>query len=124
MSQEIKYSEDSRILIRTFRGRVEFRNVLASWVELVRENKLDPPLIGVLNDFTYADLIMDRNELGILMDFFTTHKSIFSRITLAVVMIRPENIVLPVIASQNFPDFRIQAFSTIPAAEDWIRINA
>lgn len=122
MTHELSYSKDSKILIRTFTGKVGFRDVLKNWEELVREKRLDPPLIGVLNDFTSAKLEMDRNNLEVLMNYFKNNARVFGRIKLAVVMTRPENIVLPIIASQHFPQFQIRAFSTFEAAEIWLRL--
>ncbi len=118
---QISYSEDSKILIRSFKGRVSFADVMESWKELVGSDRIGPQVIGILNDFTYAELLMDREELPQLMDFFQEHSEIFQRVKLAVVMLRPENIVLPVIASRNYPQFRIEAFSSLETAEDWIR---
>jgi hypothetical protein len=123
MSYEYKHSPDSKILIRTAKGKVSFSEVLASWDDLVRNKKLDPPVMGVLNDFTYAEIMMDRDTLDQLMVYFQSHPKIFERIKMAVVMILPENIVLPVLASQNYPQFKIRAFSTVPAAEKWLRLN-
>ena len=121
MQYEFEYSSDSKILIRSFKGKISFKEVLEYWDDLIWNKKMDPPLIGVLNDFTYAELMMDRENLDHLMGYFESHMKIFKRIKIAVVMIRPENIVLPVLASQNYPQFKIQAFSTVTAAEEWLR---
>jgi hypothetical protein len=94
---------------------------MESWHDLIRDNKIEPQIIGILNDFTYAELLMDRENLIQLMAFFQSHSEIFERIRIAVVMVIPENIVLPVLAGQNYPQFKIEAFSTLDAAEKWLR---
>ena len=121
MVYDIVYSEDSSILIRTFKGTVRFTEVIESWNYLVRSDMVEPGVIGILNDFTNAELEMDRKNLDHLMDFFQSYEEIFTRIKLAVVMVTPKNIILPILASQHFPQFRIRAFSTSAAAEKWIR---
>jgi hypothetical protein len=121
MAHNISYSEDKKILIRTFKGKVSFAEVLASWQDLVHENRIGEEILGILNDFTYAELMMDRDNLEQLMSFFMSRADIFERIRLAVVMMLPENIVLPVLASQRYPQFKIEAFSTLDAAEAWLR---
>ena len=121
MVYDITYSSDSRILIRTFKGRIRFSEVFESWDYLVRNDKIGPEVIGILNDFIYAELIMSRDDLVQLMSYFQENSEIFERIKLAVVMMSPESIVLPVIASQNYPQFKIEAFSTLDAAEKWLR---
>jgi len=121
MVYDVTYSSDSRILIRTFKGRIRFSDVFESWDYLVRNDKIGPEVIGILNDFIYAELIMNRDNLVQLMSYFQENSEIFERIKLAVVMMSPESIVLPVIASQNYPQFKIEAFSTLDAAEKWLR---
>ena len=121
MEYDVTYSSDSKILIRTFKGRISFSDVLESWDFLVRNDRIGPEVTGILNDFIYAELLMDRENLDQLMAYFQDHAEIFERIKLAVVMIMPENIVLPVLASQYYPQFKIEAFSTIEAAEKWLR---
>jgi hypothetical protein len=123
MAYKIEYSSDSKILIRSFKGSVSFEEMLNSCDELVRNHKLDPPVIGVLDDFIYAELLMNRENLAELMNLFQEHLEIFERIKLAVVMVIPENIVFPVLASQNYPQFKIEAFSTVEAAERWLRAD-
>ena len=123
MEYILEYRSDSKILYRKFQGKVTFEEVMESWKDLVRNNKIGPQVIGILNDFTFAELIMDRENLAELMAFFQSHNEIFERIKLAVVMIIPETIVLPVLASQNYPQFKIEAFSTVEAAEKWLRTD-
>ena len=121
MAYEYKYSSDSTVITKFFKGTIYFEELFEAWEELIHENKLDLPVTGILNDFTYAEVIMDRDKLGKLMDYFNARPDIFERIKIAVVMILPENIVYPVLASQNYPQFKIQAFSTVPAAEEWLK---
>lgn len=123
MEYILEYRSDSKILYRKFQGKVTFEEVMESWKDLVRNNKIGLQVIGILNDFTFAELIMDRENLAELMAFFQSHNEIFERIKLAVVMIIPETIVLPVLASQNYPQFKIEAFSTVEAAERWLRTD-
>lgn len=123
MDHKLEYSSDSKILYRKFQGTVTFEEIMDSWQDLIRNDKIGPQIIGVLNDFTYAELIMDRENLGKLMAFFQKHDEVFERIKLAVVMIIPENIVLPVLASQQYPQFKIEAFSTVESAERWLRAD-
>lgn len=121
MVHQISYSDDRKILIRTFKGKISFDEVLASWQDLVDHNRINEEVLGILNDFIYAELMMNRDHLDRLMAFFMSRSEIFERIRLAVVMTLPENIVLPVLASQNYPQFKIEAFSTLEAAETWLR---
>ena len=59
-------------------------------------------------------------ELKQLLNFFKQNSHIFKKLKLAVVMTTPKNTVFPVLA-QNISNFNIKVFSTIKAAEDWIK---
>jgi hypothetical protein len=91
----LSYTDDGKILIRMFKGKITFAEVMESWHDLIHSDKIGHRIMGILNDFTYAELLMDRHNLDQLMAFFMNHSEIFERIRLAVVMILPENIVLP-----------------------------
>ncbi|MFC2115022.1 hypothetical protein ACFLTU_01005 [Bacteroidota bacterium] len=121
MGHEIKYSDDSKILVRNFQGQVSFEEVMESWTNIVDNEMLLPPVVGVLNDFTDAYLQMNQENLEQMMSYFKKHNKVFQRLRLAMVTVTPENIVIPILARNNFPQFMIQAFSTVEAAENWIR---
>ena len=123
MLPDVKYSDDLKILIRTFTGEVNFQEVMESWKWLIRNDMIGDDLIGILNDFTEANLKMDNENLEHLMLFFNEYSSIFKRIKLAVVMTLPANIILPILASRKYPQYKIQAFSTLDAARDWLKMT-
>jgi len=123
MKPEIKYSDDLKIMYRTFAGEVNFTEVMESWKWLIRNDMIGNDLIGILNDFSKAELKMDRKNLEHLMFLFKEYSTIFTRIKLAVVMTLPENIILPILASREYPQFKNQAFSTLEAAHNWLRMT-
>jgi len=123
MKPEIKYSDDLKIMYRTFAGEVNFTEVMESWKWLIRNDMIGNDLIGILNDFSKAELKMDRRTWKHLMFLFKEYSTIFTRIKLAVVMTLPENIILPILASREYPQFKNQAFSTLEAAHNWLRMT-
>ena len=123
MLPDVKYSDDLKILHRTFTGEVNFQEVMESWKWLIRNDMIGDDLIGILNDFTEANLKMDNENLEHLMLFFNEYSSIFKRIKLAVVMTLPVNIILPILANRKYPQYKIQAFSTLDAAKDWLKMT-
>jgi len=123
MVHQLSYIENGSILIRNFHGTVQFSEIMESWIELIGHQKITDEIKGILNDFTGAELQMNINNLDQLMSTFMQYPDIFERIKLAVLMDTPKKIVLPILAEQKYPQFRIKAFSTYEAAIEWIKEN-
>ena len=123
MEYEIQHSPGAKILIRKFFGETGFDQVMESWEQLIREKMIGENISGILNDFTEAKLEMNPGNLDSLMEFFKEYPGIFERIKLAVVMTLPDNIVLPILANRKYPQYKIQAFSTLSAARQWLETD-
>jgi hypothetical protein len=123
MPFEIQYIHDDRIIIRKFAGEISFKEVMESWTHLISNELISPECIGIINDFTEAKLQMQMNNLDKLFDFFLTYYDVFKKIKLAVIMNTPAETVLPILAKEEHPQFKIQAFCTFDAAEKWVLKN-
>ena len=116
---EVEYYEDKKYLTRKFKGSLTIEDIIESW-EFIIESKLKMQKFdGIINDFSNADLKMNINDLEKLLNLFKQNFEIFRDLKLAVVMTSPENIVFPVLAEKESP-FKIKAFSTFKAAEEWM----
>lgn len=59
-------------------------------------------------------------ELRILFEFLEDNLKDLQRIKLAVISLKPDGVVIPTIAQNEFPKFNIRPFSTIGATKHWI----
>lgn len=121
MQYNIKYIEGGIILYRKLEGQLSFHNIFESWKYIVDNNLIKNEIIGVLNDFSCAKLVMNLENLKELINYFKEHSYIFNRIKLAVISHDPQTTVFPVFAENYYPEFRIKAFSTSDAAILWLK---
>ncbi len=116
---EYDYDKENEIISRCFHGNVFLENNIESWDELLSEYDLSK-IKGIINDFSEANMQMEINEISTLLKFLNNKLKNLSQIKIAVVSIKPEIIVFPTLAANNFPLLNIRPFSTVEGARNWI----
>ena len=113
------YDKNNRIISRCFCGDVHLENNIESWKELLSDYDLSK-MNGVINDFSEANMLMAIDEINTLLEFLNDNLKNLPNIKLAVVSQKPEIVVFPTIAANDFPLLNIRPFSTIEGARIWI----
>lgn len=119
MENKIEYKEENGYLLRTFRGIFHIDEIMESWEYLINHKLKENKYIGILNDFSCAQLKMEMEDLDKILALFKDNTHIFENLKLAVIMTRPDNIVFPLFA-KNTSTFNIGAFTTLEGAKNWI----
>lgn len=117
----IRYTDDDKILVREARGRVTFPDIYKSWQELITSGRLNDSLIGIINDFRELELDVTINDVNDILELIDENFDFFKNIKIAVVVDSYKNIVFPMIVEKISKKARIKPFSTIEAAEDWVK---
>lgn len=120
MACKVEYSEENNYLIRTFHGSICSSEILSTWIETIEKKLRSNKFIGVINDFSDAELKMEPKDLDQLMSLFKENNKIFRNLKLAAITTSPENVVFPILAQSKSP-FNIKAFSTLEGAKAWMR---
>lgn len=107
------------ILVRDFIGEVSVKEIIESWEYLIENQLIQDTTKGVINNLQGCDLCMDMDSFQILISFLKKHEHL-TRIKLAVICDKPENIVFPALGERKEPELHIKPFSTMDAAVDWI----
>lgn len=116
---EYTYDEKNKIITRCFCGEVRLQDNIDSWDELFSEYDFTS-IRGVINDFSEAEMRMEIDEISTLLKYLSEHLSNLPNIKLPVIALKPEIIVFPSIAANDFPNLNIKPFSTIEGALSWI----
>ena len=119
MENKIEYIDEDNYLIRNFYGIFHANEIIESWEYLIRTKLKENKYIGILNDFTHANLKMELEDLEQILGLFKKNMHIFKDLKLAVIMTTPDNIIFPVFAKETSL-FTISAFTTLEAAKKWI----
>ncbi len=116
---EYDYDKESETIFRCLCGDVFLENNIETWNELFSKYDLSK-IKGIINDFSNANMRMEISEISTLLEFLNSKLKNLPHLKIAVLSIKPEIVVFPTLAANNFPLLNIRPFSTIEAAKMWI----
>ena len=119
-SIEYKNKEDLTILTRIFKGIVNMTDVLASWNDVIKNRMLTQNHKGVISDYREATLQVEAEDLVELAKFFSENINVFRDLKLATVIDSPK-ITIPMLFKMSNPEIISYYFSTLEAANNWIK---
>jgi hypothetical protein len=107
------------ILIRDFVGKVDVKEIIASWEYLIENKLIKYSIKGVINNLTRCDLLIDMESFKTLIDFLKK-QDYLKGIKLAVICTNPVAIVFPTLGEYREPGLKIKPFTTMDAAVSWV----
>ena len=108
-----------QIVIRTFKGRIELKDILDSWKAFKTHPFRTDKTIGMITDLTNCDLILDILEFQKLMKYLKT-QDYLKHIKIAVLTDSPKTIVFPMLGENTEKSLSIKPFCVINNAVNWI----
>ena len=115
---KILQKDDSKIILREFSGVVSLDDLIKSF-QFIKENLLDETVIGLVSEFSKADIGMKLSELDQVMDFLNNNLELMV-LPHAVIVDTPEKTIFPFAAMTKSQSLCIHPFSTIEAGFAWI----
>ena len=107
------------ILVRKFSGEVEVDSIIESWKFLIENNLIKKTHLGVINDLTNCELLMNNKGFSTLTDYLI-NQEILKPLKLAVICNSPNKIIFPILGEKDVKELKIKPFYTLEAAVDWI----
>lgn len=114
----IERFEGHEYILRIFKGTVKVEDVFDSFEYIVSSKMISPLCKGILTDFRDCTLDFEKLKFKNLIEY-VRGSSALKGVRIAVVVDTSQNIVFPMIAS-NEKGMVVQPFSTIEAAQKWI----
>ncbi len=114
-----KNAGNNKILIRSFKGYTTREEIILSWHEMVDQNMIKPGYIGIISDYTDAQLKIKVDDLKSFIQFFKNHKHVFSGFKIAQV-ISNQGVVFPIDFEDEEHNFKSRSFLTLEEAKHWI----
>ncbi|MDA3952828.1 MAG: hypothetical protein PF485_04220 [Bacteroidales bacterium] len=119
MSYTVDYSEEKNYLIRKFQGKLNPNDIKSTWEYLIEEKLKKHRYIGVISDYTNAELNMELDDFDHLLVLLKKNSELLENFKIVVVMNSPINSVFPLF-SLRYSQFDIKSFSTVEAAKIWM----
>ena len=119
----VKYSyidcNDSRILLREFKGEVSIDDVIVSFEEILEKEMLSGNTLGLITDLRGVKIEVNPKVFKKISGFLKANPDIY-KYKLAVVTDSPKQVVLATIASKVNSRLKIKPFSTFEASVKWM----
>lgn len=122
MKNNIEYTFEDSIIIRTFYGDVTIEELISS-LEFMIKNNFFTNKKGIISDFSKANFLVNQEDLLLLKGLFLKHYTILGKIRFAQIINTPKIAHTMLFESKN-SDVRTRSFSTIQAARTWVIFNS
>jgi len=119
----VKYSyidcQNSRILLREFKGEISIDDVINSLKEILEKDMLSGDTIGVVTDLRSVKIDVNPRVFKKISGFLKANPEMY-KYKLAAVTDSPKQVVLVTIASKVSSKLKIKPFSTLEASLKWM----
>lgn len=120
---EKRFDPDKNILYVTSKGNIEVEGMMRG-IEFIGQEKSLPRNLKILEDATEAKVAYSHSEIEIIMRSLMKAIDHFESLRHAVVLTDPANTAFAILASLMIskPNYSLQVFSTLKAAEHWLEL--
>lgn len=122
MKVEITYKYDSTtgIFHKIHRGDVSFDDIINSWNELIGKNTIPDGTCRFLLDYLKSRYLPAEHGVTDLVKFYKAYDHIFANSKIAVLMDKPDQIIIPILMDYELPTISFKPFCTYDAAISWL----
>lgn len=119
MKYEVTYRDYDIFLIRTFRGVITMDDILSTWEHIFTKNLITEKHRGVITDYRNCIPEVDIEDTREFENFFKLNFKNFKGLKIAAVIDSPK-IAIAMILKNNIPNIKLESFSTMRGAKNWI----
>ena len=120
---DYKYDQENRIFHKIYTGEVTFESLISSWEETLKNNEIPFGVKKFIIDYREADILFDHKKSKDIAEFYSQHDDVFGRSRIALVMVKPEHVIFPMIVESEDINFIVKPFYTIEAALKWLNAD-
>ena len=120
---EYKYDEVEKIFYKVYSGDIYFDDLTSSWEETLKNKEVPSGVKKFIIDYREANIIFGHKKAKDIAEFYRLHDDIFSGSKIAMVMVKPEQVIFPMIVESEGINFSLKPFYTIEAALKWLNAD-
>ncbi|QIA09007.1 hypothetical protein [Draconibacterium halophilum] len=117
---KFKYEYKDRIVFKYYFGLVTVEDVRESWLSAINQNLFPDDVIGFVLDYRKAKFDIAPGRHNEIPEFYHQHPEVFEGTRVAIVTVRPEDVVYPMLIRMKDKGYQSIPFSTIEAAINWV----
>ncbi|UII33138.1 hypothetical protein LVD17_04765 [Fulvivirga ulvae] len=115
------YDAESKIFYKYYYGDIEYIDLIEDWSKLIAENKIPKGVKKFILDYRKANLLTPPHMAMEIANFYKENISWFHHAKVALIMQKPEQVVIPILANEECSDeLEFRPFYTLEAAFSWV----
>lgn len=115
------YDPGTGIFRKIHFGDIVFEDVINSWNEIIGENAIPDGTSRFILDYINATFLTDNNGTTQLVKFYKAYSHIFSGSKIALIMNKPDQVILPILVDQEVSGISFKPFCTYEGAIEWLK---
>ena len=116
-----KYEYKNRIVFKHYFGLITVEDVAETWLKAIEQNLFPDDTIGFILDYRKAQFDIEPGRHIEIPEFYQQHPDVFNGKRIAIVTVRPTDVVYPLLIQVQDKGYKSMPFSTMEAAIDWVK---
>ncbi len=117
---DYRFDRLTGIFFKVYHGKISFKDLKNSWEHAFKTHIIPNHITGFVLDYRDADMNMTPEESKDISSFYQDHIDVFRNKKVALVMVKPNQVIFPMLVGANAVGYVTRAFYTIEAAVDWV----
>lgn len=122
-SYSIQVDQKDKIVYREFYGDLIIEEIGESWKEVLNNPDFGKKGFNLLSDYTKSTLQISASSLDSVLNFYNSHKDIFTGKKHAVIVSKPRQTAFSILFQQqhNHDIMAFNVFDDISSAKEWLK---
>lgn len=122
MGDKFKYHFDSTsgILFKTYYGLISIEDIESSWEYAFKNDLIPNEKKGFILDYRESGFDITPKQSTAIADFYKKHLDVFGGYRIAILIEKPNDIVIPTLVELQDEGYSSKPFSTLKAAINWV----
>ncbi len=117
---EFKFDKEKSIFFKVYSGDIYFDDFRSSWENAIKNNLISPGVKNFIIDYKDATIMFDHSRVKDIVIFYTKYNDIFSNSKIALIMVKPEHVIFPMMVESEGVNFMVKPFYTVEGALKWL----
>ncbi len=118
---KVKYEFKDGIVFKNYLGMVTIEDVINTWIDAIEQNSFPIDTIGFVLDYRNAQFDIKPGRHIEIPEFYQQYPDVFYGRRIAIITVRPEDVVYPMLIRTQDKGYESMPFSTMEAAVDWVK---
>ncbi len=118
---KVKYDYKDGIVFKQYFGLITVKDITETWLTAMKQNLFPDNSFGFILDYRNARFDIEPGRHVEISEFYQQHPNLFFGKRVAIITVRPEDVVYPLLIQGYDNGYESMPFSTVDAAIRWVK---